>query len=65
MLILLGMYSKAVDAYEATLLISPNRFNSLYGAGYAAQNSGDFTKAEFYYEKLIALTSGVESVGRV
>lgn len=61
MLTLLGKYNEAIDAYEATLLISPNRFNSLYGAGYAAQNTGDLTKAKFYYEKLIALTSGVES----
>ena len=61
MLVLLGKYDEAIDAYEATLLVSPNRFNSLYGAGYAAQNAGDFKKAKFYYEKLIALTSGIDS----
>ena len=61
MFVLLGKYGEAIDAYEATLLISPNRFNSLYGAGYAAQNAGDFKKAKYYYEKLIALTSDVNS----
>jgi len=61
MLVLLSKYDEAIDAYEASLLVSPNRFNSLYGAGYAAEGAGDFKKAKFYYEKLMALTSGVDS----
>jgi tetratricopeptide (TPR) repeat protein len=61
MLVLLGKYDEAIDAYEASLRISPNRFNSLYGAGYAAENAGDFRKANYYYAKLIDLTSGVDS----
>jgi tetratricopeptide (TPR) repeat protein len=61
MLVMLGKYDEAIDAYKASLLISPNRFNSLYGAGHAAENAGDFKKAKFYYSKLIELTSNVDS----
>jgi tetratricopeptide (TPR) repeat protein len=61
MLVLLGKYVEAIDAYEASLMISPNRFNSLYGAGYAAESAGDFKKAKYYYSKLIELTTGVDS----
>lgn len=61
MLVLLGKYGEAIDAYEASLLISPNRFNSLYGAGHAAESACDFKKAKLYYSKLIELTSSVDS----
>ena len=39
MLALLGKPAEAIEAYEASLKISPNRFNSLYGAGRANQYS--------------------------
>ena len=61
MLVMLGNYDEAIAAYEASLLISPNRFNSLYGAGHAAESVGDFKKAKFYYSKLIEITSSVDS----
>ncbi len=61
MLVLSSKYNKAIDTYETSLLISPNRFNSLYGAGHAAESDGDFNKAKFYYSKLIELTSNVDS----
>ena len=61
MLVMLGNYDEAIAAYEASLLISPNRFNSLYGAGHAAESVGDFKKAKFYYSKLIEITSSVGS----
>ena len=61
MLVMLGKYDEAIEAYEASLLISPNRFNSLYGVGHAAENKGDYNKAKFYYSRLIELTSGVDS----
>jgi hypothetical protein len=31
---------------------SPNRLNTLYGAGYAAERAGDAMKARQYYEQL-------------
>jgi tetratricopeptide (TPR) repeat protein len=61
MLVLLGKYDEAIAAYEASLLISPNRFNSLYGAGYAAESAGDFIKAKLYYSKMIEINSGIGS----
>jgi tetratricopeptide (TPR) repeat protein len=59
MLVLLGKYGEAIESYEASLLISPNRFNSLYGAGHAAESAGDFKKAKLYYSKLMEFTSSV------
>jgi len=60
-LVLLDKPNEAIDAYEASLEISPNRFNSLYGAGHAAELAGDRAKAKSYYSKLIQLTTGVDS----
>lgn len=62
MLLLLGMYNEALGAYEASLKISPNRFNSLYGAGHAAELEGDLNKAKSYYSKLAQNTTGVDSI---
>jgi tetratricopeptide (TPR) repeat protein len=44
--------AKALETYEADLKRHPNRFNSLYGAGLAAQKTGNVQKAEMYYSKL-------------
>jgi tetratricopeptide (TPR) repeat protein len=61
MLLLEGKYEEATDAYEASLIISPNRYNSLYGAGYAAERVGDAPKTKLYYEKLVELASDADS----
>ena len=47
--------ARAFIAYEADLKKHPNRFNGLYGAGLAAERSGQPDKARYYYKKLIAL----------
>jgi hypothetical protein len=52
MLIQLGYPKKALAVYQDDLKIHPNRFNGLYGAGLAAEKSGDNIKAEFYYTQL-------------
>jgi|HubBroStandDraft_2_1064218.scaffolds.fasta_scaffold51578_2 tetratricopeptide (TPR) repeat protein len=44
----------ALEAFEASLKLAPERFNSLYGAAHAAQLSGDRQKASAYYKKLLA-----------
>jgi tetratricopeptide (TPR) repeat protein len=44
----------ALEAFEASLQLTPGRFNSLYGAAHAAQLSGDRAKASTYYAKLLA-----------
>ena len=45
----------ALQAYEANLVKHPNRFNGLYGAGLAAQKSGDVEKSKMYYQKLLSI----------
>jgi hypothetical protein len=44
----------ALEAFEASLQLTPERFNSLYGAARAAKLSGDQQKASTYYAKLLA-----------
>lgn len=45
----------AFEAYRAVLARSPNRFNSLYGAGRAAEMLGDTSNAALYYKQLVAI----------
>ncbi|MGM0738800.1 MAG: hypothetical protein ACQETM_06530 [Bacteroidota bacterium] len=52
MLLLHEKPEKAISAYETALEISPNRFNSLYGAGRAAEMAGDDEQAEMWFSKL-------------
>ena len=53
----------ALQAYEAALKQCPNRFNSLYGAGKSAGESGDQQKAVYYYKQLSAIKNS-ENPGR-
>jgi tetratricopeptide (TPR) repeat protein len=46
---------QALKEFEASLLISPNRFNGLYDAARAAELSGDREKAKAFYAKLTTL----------
>jgi len=58
---------EALVAYETVLVSSPNRLNSLYGAGLAAEKAGDSLKARKYFLQLVTTAAradaGVESVG--
>ncbi|MEX0648550.1 MAG: hypothetical protein WEA56_13350 [Balneolaceae bacterium] len=53
MYLLANQPEKALQAYERSLEISENRFNSLYGAGRAAQLAGNDELAKNYYSQLI------------
>jgi len=55
-------YDEARAAYDAALERSPNRFNSLYGAGRAAELAGAKETAANYYRQLSALAA--ESGGK-
>jgi Flp pilus assembly protein TadD len=55
MLIEQGRYAEALESFEAVMANSPNRFNSLYGAGRAAELSGDEGLARNYYGQLVEL----------
>jgi hypothetical protein len=55
MLLQMNKPGKALEAFEADLKKHPNRFNGLYGAGLAAEKSGNQEKADLYYRKLLAI----------
>ena len=48
-------YAGALAEYQAALERSPNRFNSLYGAGRAAELAGDEATAADYYRQLMEI----------
>jgi len=50
-------YAAALSEYEAALERSPNRFNSLFGAGRAAELAGDEEVAAAYYRQLLEIAS--------
>ncbi|MES1159926.1 MAG: hypothetical protein ABUM51_04150, partial [Bacteroidota bacterium] len=52
----MGYYAKALEAYKEDLRTHPNRFNGLYGAGLAAEKSGDKGKAKGYYQQLLDIS---------
>ena len=58
MLLDMGRYSEAQIEYETALKRSPNRFNSLYGAGLSAELGRD-GNAERYYRKIVEMTNSV------
>jgi hypothetical protein len=47
----------ALAEYQAAFKNSPNRFNSLYGAGHAAQLAGDSAAANAFYAKLMEVSA--------
>ncbi len=61
MLLELERPAEALAEYEAALERSPNRFNSLYGAGLAAELSGDAAAAVRYYEGLLEVAAHADT----
>lgn len=61
MLLDMDRHEEAQTAYEAALERSANRFNSLYGAGRAAELGGDNEQADFYYTQLVELTANADT----
>lgn len=61
MLLALDMPSEALQAYKASLEISPNRFNSLYGAGRAAETAGQADVAKEYYGTLAEMSESADT----
>jgi tetratricopeptide (TPR) repeat protein len=57
MLLEMGRHKEAQTEYEAALERSANRFNSLYGAGRAAELAGHKKKATTYYRKLFEVAA--------
>jgi tetratricopeptide (TPR) repeat protein len=61
MLLDMGRYREAQTEYETTLKRSPNRFNSLYGAGLAAELGNNKSRAVFYYKNIVEITATVKT----
>ena len=61
MLLAAGRHEDAIAAYEKALARSPNRLNSLYGAGQAAQAAGDNERAAAFYRQLIEISAEAAS----
>ena len=57
MLFALERYDEAGQQYEVALRRSPNRLNSLFGAGRSAELRGDSETATRYYERLVAFAT--------
>jgi tetratricopeptide (TPR) repeat protein len=55
MLMKTSQWKEALQAYERDLQKHPNRFNGLYGAGLAAERSGNPEKAGAYYRQLLKI----------
>jgi tetratricopeptide (TPR) repeat protein len=53
----LNMNQEALDQYEKALISTPNKLNALYGAGLAAQKSGNEEKAHEYFTKVVENTA--------
>jgi tetratricopeptide (TPR) repeat protein len=62
MLLELHQPQQALAEYRVALRLSPNRFNGLYHAGVAAEQSGDKIAAEDYFAQLLKSTgNGAQS----
>jgi tetratricopeptide (TPR) repeat protein len=61
MLMQMNEPAKALNAYEVDLKKHRNRFNGLYGAGLAAERSGDLEKARLYYQQLLTIADQANS----
>src|SRR5262249_37269333 len=51
---------QALQAFEAALKVEPGRFMSLYGAARAAELSGDQSKAQEFYARLVGQTASAD-----
>jgi tetratricopeptide (TPR) repeat protein len=56
-----GRPDEALAAYRTALNVSPNRFNSLYGAGRAAEEAGLPDVAKSFYGRLVESTATADS----
>jgi tetratricopeptide (TPR) repeat protein len=57
----MGQPEQALTEYEAELKVNPNRFDSLYGAGRAAEILKLSDKANGYFNQLVKICAGTNS----
>jgi tetratricopeptide (TPR) repeat protein len=53
--------AEALMEFELTLVAEPNRFRSLYGAGRAAERSGEAAKARTFYTSIVNLCGNADT----
>ncbi len=61
LLLELNQPQAALAAFESSLQLTPNRFNSLLGAGRAAELADARSKAETYYSQLLTMCKDAQS----
>lgn len=61
MLLQINQNEEALKVYEAVLKKIPNRFNSLYNAGVAAEKCGNKQKTVFYFKRLLTIVDTANS----
>lgn len=65
MLMAMERYAEALQAYRTALDRSPNRFNSVFGAGRAAELAGDDATAREYFGDLLEMVSEAAASPRI
>ncbi|HWW51922.1 MAG TPA: tetratricopeptide repeat protein [Verrucomicrobiae bacterium] len=55
-----GKHKEALEEYEAVLKVAPKRFNAIYGAGVAADASGNNPLANKYFQELLEIARSEE-----
>jgi tetratricopeptide (TPR) repeat protein len=61
MLLAANQPQAALQAFEASMQVEPNRFWGLYGAARAAELTGDRDKAKTYYAQLLVMAERADS----
>ena len=61
LLLALNRPAQALQAFELSLKMAPNRFRGFHGAAKAAERVGNRAEAKRYYEKLVTLCSHADS----
>jgi tetratricopeptide (TPR) repeat protein len=61
MLLVMNELQPALQAFEVSMQVEPNRFWGLYGAARSAELAGDRTKARTYYAQLMTLADRADS----
>jgi tetratricopeptide (TPR) repeat protein len=61
MYLLINEPQKALQEFEKELVISPNRFNAVYGAAIAAGNTNNKEKEKNYFELLLKIADPLSS----
>jgi predicted Zn-dependent protease len=61
MLLEMNQPARALQAFEASALVEPNRFHGSAGAARAAELSGDRERAREHYAKLLTIAANPDS----